>query len=556
MSLGDLPPRQKMINIMYLVLLALLAMNVSKEILHSFVIINEGLEETTEHFEDKISATYSRFEKLELDDPIKVTPFYNRAKQVRDDADAIAELLEEIKTKVKAEADKIPEDVAKETTLEHVHGKDNQEVGTYVLVGPNAPAALWPESSPEYAYSAPKLRGMMEKFNAEVEEVLPELNEEELAAVQIPLHSVMMHEVEEKWEIANFYHLPLAAVVTNLSRFQADVRNIEAEVLRRLMGQITADDFKFDKLEPKVIPLNGTYITVGDSFKAQVIVAAYSTTTQPVLEITDVKDGVIQGFDSVNLTLDNPDTSNVTVQAGIATYSVVPRSAGDYEWGGVIKIKGPRGDYKPYAFTHSFKAAKPSLVVSPTAMNVFYKGLDNPVEISAAGMSPDDLNLSVANCSVSAKSKAEGKYVVKPSDKLKAKEVNVTVTAKGANAPKFKPLKYRIKSVPPPTPEFLGKRGSFKMSKAQILSGDFITAKLDDFLFDLKFRVTEFKITVSAKGKSKTYNAKSNRITPEMKRVLKTMSPGQSIIVKDLVAKRSDAKLGQPLDGNLIIEIK
>jgi len=115
---------------------------------------------------------------------------------------------------------------------------------------------------------------------------------------------------------------------------------------------------------------------------------------------------------------------------------------------------------------------------------------------------------------------------------------------------------YRIKTVPPPTPEFLGKRGSFKMSKAQLLSGDFITAKLDDFLFDLKFRVTEFKITVSAKGKTKTYNATSNRITPEMKGVLKTMSPGQSIIIKDLVAKRSDAKVGQPLDGNLIIEIQ
>jgi len=71
MSLGDLPPRQKMINIMYLVLLALLAMNVSKEILHSFVIINEGLEETTGHFEDKINTSYARFEKLMADDPKK-----------------------------------------------------------------------------------------------------------------------------------------------------------------------------------------------------------------------------------------------------------------------------------------------------------------------------------------------------------------------------------------------------------------------------------------------------------------------------------------------------
>jgi len=555
MSLGDLPPRQKMINIMYLVLLALLAMNVSKEILHSFVIINEGLEETTEHFEAKIAATYSRFEKLELDDPKKVTPFYNRAKQVRDDADAIAELLEEIKTKVKADADKITEEQAKETTLEHVENKDNQEVGTFVLVGSDK-GVMWKEGTPQYEYSAPRLRKMITAFNSEVAEVLPELTEDELSAVQIPLHDVLMHEETESWEIANFYHLPLAAVVTNLSRFQADVRNIEAEVLRRLMGQITADDFKFDKLEPKVIPLNGTYITVGDSFKAQVIVAAYSTTTDPKLEIAPVKDGVIAGLDTIKNVLESFDTSNVSIQGGLATYSFVPKTPGDYEWGGLVKIKGPRGDYKPYRFTSSFKAAKPSLVVSPTKMNVFYKGLSNPVEISAAGMSPDDLSLTVSGCSVKAVSKAEGKYEVKPSDNLKAKEVSVTVSAKGPNAPKFKPIKYRIKPVPPPTPTFMGKRGSFKMSKAQVGSGDFITASLDDFLFELKFRVTSFKMSVSAGGKTATYVSNNNRVTPAMKGVIKKMSKGQTIIFKEIVAQRSDGGNKKALDGNLIIEIK
>jgi len=117
MSLGDLPPRQKMINIMYLVLLALLAMNVSKEILHSFVIINEGLEETTGHFEDKINTSYARFEKLMADDPKKVEKFYQRAQLVADDADKIDELLEEIKIKIIADADKITEEEAKRDHL-------------------------------------------------------------------------------------------------------------------------------------------------------------------------------------------------------------------------------------------------------------------------------------------------------------------------------------------------------------------------------------------------------------------------------------------------------
>jgi len=555
MSLGDLPPRQKMINIMYLVLLALLAMNVSKEILHSFVIINEGLEETTGHFEDKINTSYARFEKLMADDPKKVEKFYQRAQLVADDADKIDELLEEIKIKIIADADKITEEEAKERPLEEVENKDNQEVGTFTLIGTDK-SAMWKEGSPQYETSAGKLKKMIETFNSEVIEALQIEEEREKEDVTIPLHKVKMHEVEEDWEIANFYHLPLAAVVTNLSRFQADIRNIEAEVLRRLMGQITADDFKFDKLEPKVIPLNGTYITVGDSFKAQVIVAAYSTTTNPKLEIAEVKDGVISGLDTNKLTLEAFDTSNVTIQDGIATYSVVPKSPGDYEWGGLIKIKGPNGDYKPYKFISSFKAAKPSLVVSPTKMNVFYKGLANPVEISAAGMSPDDLSLSVQGCQVKTVSKAEGKYEVIPSDNLKAKEVNVTVTAKGNNAPKFKPITYRLKPVPPPTPAFMGKKGSFKMGKAQVLAGDFVSAVLEDFLFELKFRVTSFKMVVSAGGKSSTYSANGNRITGEMKNTMKKMSKGQNIIIKDIVAQRSDGGNKVALDGNLIIELQ
>ncbi len=539
---------------MYLVLLALLAMNVSKEILHSFVIINDGLEETTMHFEHKIDATYNKFERLLQSDRQKVKPFYDRAKMIADDAEEIDELLEEIKIKIIAQADKITEEQAKERPLEKVENKDNQEVGTFVLVGSDK-SAMWKEGTPQYEYSAGRLKKMIAKFNSEVTEALSLQEGETQEDVQIPLGPVKMHELEEEWEIANFYHLPLAAIVTNLSRFQADIRNIEAEVLRRLMSDITADDFKFDTLEAKVIPQNGTYITVGDSFKAQVIVAAYSTTSDPKLEMAAVKDGKIQGLDSVKMELAEFDTNGVTIENGVASYSFVPTTPGDYEWGGLIKIKGPRGNYKPYKFTSSFKAAKPSLVVSPTKMNVFYKGLANPVEISAAGMSPADLTLSVSGCQVKTISKAEGKYEVIPSDNLKSKEVNVAVRASGPNAPNFKPIKYRIKPVPLPVASYMGKKGSFKMSKAQASSGQFVSAVLEDFLFDLKFRVTSYKMVVSSGGKSTTYPGKGNRITPQMKSTMNKMRKGQNIIIKDIVAQRSDGGPKKALESNIIIEL-
>ena len=100
MSLGDLPPRQKMINLMYLVLLCLLAMNVSKEILQSFLIINEGLERTTENFESKINTTYDKFARMNADDPVKVGEFYEHAQELKKNADDIVEYIDAVKVEI------------------------------------------------------------------------------------------------------------------------------------------------------------------------------------------------------------------------------------------------------------------------------------------------------------------------------------------------------------------------------------------------------------------------------------------------------------------------
>jgi gliding motility-associated protein GldM len=546
MSLGDLPPRQKMINLMYLVLLCLLAMNVSKEILHSFLIINEGLERTTDNFEHKIDLTYEKFKRMNADDPKKVGEFYEHAVELKKNADDIVEYIDEIKKKLYQEVDKIPAEIADTLKLKNLQNMDNQDVGAQVMIGPDQTNPL----GPDVEYSALSLKEKIKLFNDHLAEFIHE--EEMIEDMQIPLEDQKMHELTETWEVANFYHLPMAATITNLTRFQASVRNSEADALKELMREIGEDDFAFDTLAVKVIPTNGTYIAQGDSFKAEVIVAAYSTTKNPQLiigevdttgEEPDVKEG---------------DTSNVTLDRGIATYGVKTSTLGEQEWGGVIKILKPNGKWKAYSFKHKYMVATPSLVVSPTKMNVFYKGLENPISVSVSGMASEKLKVNVVGggCRVKPGKKA-GEYEVIPNPTTKDKTVKVMVSSTEEGAKPFEPYEFRLKSVPKPIPFFNGETGSVDMKLSKLRNGKFISARLEDFLFDLRYRVLQFEMFVSVGGKSSTLKAKGGKLTSQMVGILKKMKPGQTVIFQKVVAQMD--KPGAPkvsLDGNIIVHVK
>lgn len=552
MSLGDLPPRQKMINLMYLVLLCLLAMNVSKEILHSFLIINEGLERTTENFDHKIDDTYAQFRKAYNDDKEKVGPYWDKATKAKDMADEIFVHIKNTKAFLLETADQQPEGYGDTVSLEHVHSLDNQDVGAQIMIGQEVT-----KPCNDNEYCALKLKAKLEEFNAYIAEIFP--NDPNLVEeLQIPLEPVNQHGKMEPWEIANFYHLPMAATITNLSRFQAAVKNTEADIVKYMMGKVRAHDFSFDGAMIKVIPRNGTYITQGDTFAADVMIGAYSTTKNPILHTTLNTES---GFDTTNASrpeVKNPDSSNVYFDTkGIASYKVKTSSLGEQTWGGVLKIQKPDGTFQHYKFEHKYMVAMPSLVVSPTKMNVFYKGLENPISVSASGMATENLNVQVSGGCKIRPGKKSGEYLITPDARSKAKTVKVTVTSKEEGAKPFEPYEFRLKSVPKPTPFFAGATGSVDMKKSKLRTGQAIAARLEDFLFDLRYRVLSFEMFVSVNGKSQVLKAKNNRLTSQMKGILGKMKPGQTVIFQKVVAQMD--KPGSPkvpLNGSIIVHVK
>ncbi|RMG78960.1 MAG: gliding motility protein GldM [Bacteroidetes bacterium] len=524
MAGGKETPRQKMIGLMYLVLMALLAMNVSKSVLNAFIVINDGLTQTNDNFAAKNQTTYNLFAKAKMNDPIKAGPWYDKALKVQAKANEIYDYITELKHQVIAFTDGVPvEQVKQMKSLYEVNSKDNYDKPTEFLIGQEV-------TNPKKGeWTATELKDKIDEYrNFLINDIL----KGDTAGMHLGLDTdieVIDNGTKEDWISLNFYHLPLVAVVTNLTKIQSDVRNAEADVVKKLYSHIDAGDFKFDTLAVKVIP-NTNYLILGDTFKADVIVAAFSKTQNPILEV---------GFevDSAGNIIGEKDTAGVRVKNGVAQWIYKPEKEGIVEWGGVIKIKKPDGTYQPFPFKHQFTVAKPTLVVSPTAMNVFYRGLDNPVEVSVPGVPTDKLQVSISNASVSG---SNGKYKVRPG---KGKECIVTVSADiNGKKQNFGQMKFRVKNVPDPKPKFAGSYGG-NIQRNKLLAAQGVVAEMQNFEFDLRFVVVSFDLTANIKGNLVSKTAKGPRLTGDMKTILKSLKPGSKFYIEKIKAKGPDGTI-------------
>jgi gliding motility-associated protein GldM len=274
---------------------------------------------------------------------------------------------------------------------------------------------------------------------------------------------------------------------------QNDVKNAEADIINTLYNKIDANTFKFDKLEARVNAASN-YVLIGDEYKAEIFVAGFSTTSNPQIWLGN--------YDSLGNHLGGPiDSTSVIVQNGVGYYTASPTSEGTTEWGGIIRIKDPANPMAPpkvFPFKAEYKSAKPAVVVSPDKMNVFYVGVDNPVSISVPGVAPSDIRPSISGGTITG---SNGKYIVRVKDGVSTAVVSVAANIKGVNKPMGKGIEFRVKRVPNPEAEFAGKTGTATITEAQLKGGTMVTAKLDNFPFDLKFPIKSYVVSMTVNGK-------------------------------------------------------
>lgn len=535
MAGGKLSPRQKMINMMYLVLTALLAMNVSKEILNSFALLNNGLVKTNTNFTAKNEVTYSAFETAELNDPNKVRPFHQKAKAVKKRSQEMYDYIETVKNELILAVEQKDETVitgraGQDSTIKigsnvlYMEGKDNNQIPTHYFMGD--------KNNAEPGNKAYEFKDKVIKFKEDLKTYIPE---KERANIKLGLETDDVYSATEDmmitWENNNFYHNPAVAVIALLSKMQNDVKNAEADIINALYKQIDVSSFKFDTLSARVVA-NSNYVLLGEEYRAEVFMAAFSTTSNPQVWLGEV--------DSVKNEIVGPkDTSSVKVNKGVGIYTTSPTAEGTIQWGGVIRMKDPADPtiYHSYPFKSEYKAARPAIVVSPDKMNVLYVGLDNPISVSVPGIAAEDLQPSMSGGSISG---SRGKYVAKVPQSMVGKEVTVNVSARTKNGVKSmgQGVKFRVKAVPNPVGTVYGKRmaSTIKQGELQFLKG--VVPAMDDFQFELKIPVISFDVSMNVGGMETTISTKGPQFSEQQLALIRKAKKNNKIYIEKIMVQK------------------
>lgn len=533
MSGGKQTPRQKMIGMMYLVLTALLALNVSKEIINSFMVIETGLISTNKGIDNKNGILYSQFELAMLNDEKKAKPFYDKAMNIRKKSEELTKFIQELKGELKTETqfgvNYSPDQKAIGDTLSSrlLDKPDDYDTPTHYMIGDD-PANV--------TGKAAELKTKLAEYHKFLNDQLPPDQQKELENNLKTLKTEdQWNQSEEKmvsWEWYNFYHMPITAMLANLTRMQVDVKNAEGDVVNELLGSVSKNDFKFDTLAAKVVAPT-SYVLSGDKYSANLFVAAFSTTQDPSIWLCD--------YDSVTKQPKGPiDSTTVKVSRGIGTYEVAAGSVGLQTWKGLIRVKKPDNSWESYPFKSEYIVAAPSAAVFLQKMNVFYIGVDNPITISAAGVAPGDLQPSITGGNMRSSGKP-GEYIVTVSSGTKA---TINVGAKLNNVQKsMGSFEFRIKRVPDPVAYVGSIKGDGQMTKAELNGASGVFARMENFDFDLSFTVMSFVMSMNVNGVFVEKKANGPAITPEMKTLLAGAKPGNKVFFEQVTVKGPDGTL-------------
>jgi len=494
MSSGKQSPRQKMINMMYLVLIALLALNVSAEILKAFFLVEKSMLKSGKNIDDRNVQILGALKKELEKQGDKAKPYYDAAIQVDKEVKDYVKSLEDIKKLLEEQTGgRFPEGTQGAGQLQ---GRDNMEKHAHYFINDGHGA---------------ELKKKVNDFHDKLANIVK-------AKGVDPKNLKSFNEIEAKddpadaphtWESAMFEHSPLAAVITLLTKMQNDAKNAGSEAMAELAKSINAADFKFDQLVAKVIP-KSTMVPEGEKFEAEVILTAYNSKDQNAMTVNG---------------------SPIEVKDGVGKFEQTS-TVGEHKYKAAIAVKTPDGKTEMKEFEGEYIGFKTSATISADKMNVLYIGLENPVSVAVAGARPEDVECTFAGATVQRKV-SPGHYIVEVGSGVK--EVKATATVKGKLMGNST---FRIKAVPKPFPLF-GTKESGKIAPGEIPIQTIIWAGLGpEFLFDgMKYTVTKYTLVYTAKRQDpKIFTETGAAISQRIKDALKNPRQGDQIQVSGIEA--------------------
>ncbi|WP_423737098.1 gliding motility protein GldM [Chitinophaga caseinilytica] len=495
-------PRQKMINFMYLVLTAMLALNVSAEILNAFDIVNNSITNSNSSIANKNDKTYRQFEKLMANDEGKVKPRKEKADQVRQLSNDTYTYLDSLKEQIIAAA-------GGRNDEGDIKSKDNLDAPTRIM---------------ENQKKGPALEKQLSTYR---NQVLALINPKDRPAFDttLPLHvelPVQKGPVKKDWTAYHFNMVPTIAAVTLLSKFQNDIRNSEAMIIDKLMKEVSEDDLSFDKMAA-FVSLNSKSFTPGQKLKATVVMGAYSSTVNPTI--------VING-------------QPVAASEGKGVYELEVKSVGEFKIAGIIELMKPNGQLIKEPFEETYKVSSAATSISADKMNVMYVALQNPISITAAGVPSDKVNASISGCGGQITKKGPGEFVVTVSSTGKAV---ITVTAEvDGKMTTLDSKEFRVKNVPDPSIKVgLTKGPTMKAAEFKVQQG--LRADLEDFVFDgVRYAVVGYRMGIESRNRPYAEGDATSEMwpaNPELQGAIRGIKPGDQVYFDNIKVKGPDGRV-------------
>ncbi len=511
-------PRQKMINMMYLVLMALLAMNVSKEILKAFSLIENSFESSKKNLDAKnLSVKKAIAKEAETNAGYKI--WVTKADQVQKISADFCKKVEDIRTKLEKDAKgRMPlkdGEHASGGALQELMMPDNMEIhANYFDEGPGK-QGQGKVLQKLINDTRTQLLGVLNDPLIKDNEIIRKKFEDATGLkADDPKHE-KAGEDKHTWVSTTLIHTPLAGVMTMLNKFMNDCKNLESDVLNELSAQVHAKEFKFDQLVAKLIPTKGTMILEGEQYEAEIILSAYNSQQNADMSVNG---------------------SPIQVEAGVGKYKATA-SEGERKVKAVIKVAEPGGGFKTYDVEGEYMGFKTSATISAEKMNVLYVGLDNPIKVSVPGFPPESVSPQLSGGGSLSPSGQKGSYVaIVPAG---VKEITITANVKTKTGSKaMGNVKFRVKNVPKPTGLFGIKSGG-TIKPAEVSTTSFITCGLgQEFAFEgMNYTVTKFNLTyIPKKGDAIFAQTNGNSLSPQMKGALAKAKKGDMITVYNIEA--------------------
>lgn len=505
-NVARMSPRQRMINLMYIVLTAMLALNVSSDVLNGFNQVHEGLHRTNRNMGVKNNVQFEYLEELYAKNPAKAGESHRLGTQLHSEAEGLYASIDSLKNEIARHAD------GPKGNFTQIVNLDDLEAASVTMLNPST-------------RKGEELRNRVEEFRTLAATMIAD-SAKRVAVIEM-LNTDMAGgkgtTVPVTWEERMFDNMPAVAAVTLLTKLQNDIRQAESEGLASLITNIDIGDVRVNELNAYVIP-NSNIVMRGGRYTADIVLAAIDTTQRPAVFVNGSK-----------------------LADGSGRLEITAGSTGKHEYSGYIEVARGDGQTEQHPFSSSYTVIEPMATISATMMNVLYAGIQNPISISVPGVPMGQVQATMTNGTLTRQGDL---WIAHPGKVGTEAVISVTANMDGRQQ-SVGQMTFRVRKLPDPTPYLAVKdaqgntvhyKGAPKrIGKAALMAAEGLGAALDDELLDVKYSVVSFAtVFYDQMGNAIPEVSAGDKFSPRQREQFKRLKTGKSFFISNVKAKGPD----------------